>query len=676
MCYLILFSCSFQGRYLLYEQVNFMGVLIKPTEIQDFYFGYMYIKMGLNIRSLRGGVIMFHYIKDGEMDAYLFHQGTYYKSYEFLGAHKIEDSVRFVVWAPNARQVFLTGNFNNWHKANLPLRRIGESGLWNICLRHIKEFDTYKYRIVTQEGEEIYKSDPYAFHAETRPYTGSKYYDLKGFQWTDSEWIEKRGPNYDRPMSIYEVNLMSWRKKTDGDPYSYRELAKDLINYVKEMSYTHIELMPIMEHPYDGSWGYQVTGYFAPTSRFGSPKDFMYFVNQCHMNNIGVILDWVPVHFCKDDFGLRRFDGTACFESENAELAENKLWGTMNFDFSKPEVLSFLISNAIFWHDYYHIDGLRIDAVAYILYLDMINKNLKNKFDGRENLEAIDFIKILNKTVFNYFPSTMMIAEESTAWPLVTQPIHEGGLGFNYKWNMGWMNDILDYIETDSYFRKDKHQALTFSITYAFSENYVLPLSHDEVVHGKKSLLDKSPGSYEDKFANLRLLYMYMYGHPGKKLTFMGSEFGQFIEWNEWQELDWFLLDYDMHKKMQRFVRDLNIIYKSEDCLYSVDTSYEGFSWIEHSNHKESIIIFERRNKQGNRTIVALNFTPIRRPAYPIGVDEEGPYKVIFNSNQEIYGGTIKEEEVYLSKKASHHGRDNSLFVDLPGLGGVYLKKE
>ncbi len=614
------------------------------------------------------------YIEDGHMDAYLFHEGSFYKSYEFLGAHRVDEGVRFVVWAPRAREVFLIGDFNKWNENNLPLKRIESSGLWNIVVEGVEEFQSYKYRIIGEKGEIRIKSDPYAFHAETRPHTASKYYDLKGFHWTDDRWMKTREANYTKSLSIYEVNLMSWKRKENGDPYSYRELADSLIPYAKSMGFTHIELMPIMEHPFDGSWGYQTTGYFAPTSRFGSPKDFMYFVNKCHKMGIGIILDWVPVHFCKDDFALARFDGSYCFESSNRDLAENDQWGTLNFDFSKPEVLSFLISNAIYWHDYYHIDGIRIDAVAYMLYLDFAGKNLKNEYGGRENLHAIDFIKKLNTAIFKEYPTTMMIAEESTTWPLITFPIDKGGLGFNYKWNMGWMNDILEYMETDPYFRKGNQNALTFSITYCFSENFVLALSHDEVVHGKKSLLDKMPGNYEEKFANLRLLYLYMFAHPGKKLIFMGGEFGQFIEWDEWKELDWFLLDYELHEKMQRFLRELNNLYKNEETLYSLDQTYDGFSWIEHENHQESIIAFERIDSKGEKVLAIFNFTPVERKSYPINIDKEGQYKTLINSHHSKYGGSIKRVKSYKTIKKKRHNREHTILVDLPPLGGLYLK--
>jgi len=467
---------------------------------------------------------------------------------------------------------------------------------------------------------------------------------------------------------------MSWRKKEGDIQYSYRELARDLVNYVKKMGFTHIELMPITEHPFDGSWGYQTTGYFAPTSRFGTPKDFMYFIDQCHKKGIGVILDWVPLHFCKDDFGLARFDGTYCFESLDRAKAENEQWGTLNFDFTKPEVVSFLISSALYWLDYYHIDGIRVDAVAYMLYYDFLGKDIKNKYGGRENLEAIEFLKTLNTIIGQEYPEVMVIAEESTTWPKISYPIEEGGLGFHYKWNMGWMNDTLEYMETDPFFRKGNHHALTFSMVYAFSERFILPLSHDEVVHGKKSLLDKMPGSYEEKFANLRLLYLYMFAHPGKKLLFMGGEFGQFIEWDEWKELDWFLLDYEMHQKLHNYFRDLNMLYQKEDTLFSLDTSYDGFKWIEHTNHEESIIAFERINKKGEKLIAAFNFTPVERKKYPLGVDKPGVYRTIINSDSRRFGGKTARVRSYKAIKEPIHGRDYQIRVDLPPLGGLYLK--
>ena len=620
------------------------------------------------------------YVKDTDFDAHLFHEGTYYKSYEFLGAHPLEidgkDYVRFVVWAPRAKEVYLIGDFNEWNEGSTPLKRIEFSGLWNVCVPNVQEYDAYKYRIITEKDEVRIKADPYAFHAEERPKSASKYYDIKDFQWSDDKWIKEK-EDVDvlkMPISIYEVNLSTWKRKEDGAVYSYRDLADELVPYAKKMGYTHIELMPVMEHPYDGSWGYQITGYFAPTSRFGTPKDFMYFVNQCHRRGIGVILDWAPVHFCKDDHGLAKFDGTYLFESSDYIKRENEQWGTLNFDFSKKEVLSFLISNAIYWHDYYHIDGLRIDAVAYMLYLDFTGNNLKNIYGGRENIEALEFIRKLNTAVFENYPNTLMMAEESTAWPKVTGSVSDGGLGFNYKWNMGWMNDILVYMETDPFFRKGNQQVFTFPLTYAFSENYVLPLSHDEVVHGKKSLLDKMPGTYEEKFANLRLLYLYMFAQPGKKLLFMGGEFGQFIEWDEWKPLDWHLLEYDLHSKMHTFVAELNKFYSSEECLFTEDTSFDGFQWIEHENHAESIIAFERISTEGERLVCIFNFTPVERLGYPIGVMEEGKYKTLLNSDHKRFGGETPRIKTYKTIAETNHNREYTINVDLPPLGGLYLK--
>ena len=622
----------------------------------------------------------YFYCKDGEFDAYLFHEGTFYKSHEFLGAHPVVgdkgDAVRFVVWAPNAKDVYLVGDFNNWDGENLPLERIDGSGLFNICVYDIDEFDTYKYRIIAGDDEVRLKADPYAFHSEERPRTGSKYYDIKDYTWNDEKWIENRAETNacDKPLLIYEVNLLSWKKKEDGEPLSYTELAKDLVSYVRKMGFNYIELMPIMEHPFDGSWGYQQTGYFSPTSRFGTPKDFMYFVNECHRNGIGVILDWVPVHFCKDDHGLARFDGTRLFESSNSELAENEGWGTLNFDFSKKEVWSFLISNALYWFEYYHIDGLRIDAVANMLYLNFTGKDLKNEIGGHENLDAVEFLKTLNTVVEEYFPNVLMIAEDSTSWPKVTHPVEEGGLGFNYKWNMGWMNDTLEYIETDPLFRRGNQNALTFGITYSFNEDFILPLSHDEVVHGKKSMLDKMPGEYEDKFNNLRLLYLYMYFYPGKKLLFMGGEFGQFIEWNEWIELDWHLLEYEPHEKLQKFVKDLNKLYKDEKAFYEIDGSYDGFEWIEHSNHEESILAFERIDSDGEKLIGVFNFTPVERNGYRIGVDEPGKYRTLMCSGHRRYGGDLKRVKTYKTEEVESHGKEHSIDLDLPGLSGFIFK--
>jgi len=624
----------------------------------------------------------YFYLNEGDFDAHLFHEGTFYKSYAFLGSHPIErlgiQAVRFVVWAPHAKSLSIVGEFNQWHPTNYSLQQIGNSGLWHICIPHVKQYDAYKYRIITHDDVVLYKADPYAFHAEERPKTASKYYDLEGYDWHDDSWIKERQHSnpFNRPIAVYEVNLLSWQRKENGAPYSYRELTETLIPYVKSLHYTHIELLPIMEHPFDGSWGYQTTGYFAPTSRYGTPKDFMYFIDQCHLNGIGVILDWVPGHYCKDEHGLYYFDGKPTFESENYDRAHNDQWGTANFDYSKPEVCSFLISNAMYWHDYYHIDGIRVDAVAYMLYLNFGGKLLKNAFGGVEHIEAIDFIRKLNAVVLKAYPGTLMIAEESTSWPMVTKPPDVGGLGFNYKWNMGWMNDILEYMKLDPIYRKGFHKALTFSITYAFTENFFLPLSHDEVVHGKQSLLSKMPGDYLDKFANLRLLYAYMYAHPGKKLLFMGGEFGQFIEWNEWQPLDWHLLEYPAHQKMLTFVGALNTVYRQEACLYELDTDLKGYDWVEVDNANESIISFERINSKGERLLIIFNFTPVEKNDYPVGVTHPGAYDVILNTRSDAFDLEGRELDVttYYSAERLMHHRYHALSISLPAYGGLFLK--
>lgn len=623
----------------------------------------------------------YFYIEEGKFDAHLFHQGTFYESYKFLGAHRLEENeeyVRFIVWAPRAKEVFLTGNFNDWSDTSLPLERIPESGLWNICVKDVSEFDAYKYRIITQSNEVLMKADPYAFHAEERPKSASKYYDVEGFEWTDKKWMKERKEqdNLNGPVSIYEVNLLSWKKKDDGSQYSYDDLADELVRYVKKMGYTHIELMPVMEYPFDGSWGYQVTGFFAPTSRFGTPKDFMNFVDKFHRNGIGVILDWVPAHFATDGHALGKFDGSYLFESLDQRKAQNDMWGTYNFDFTKPEVLSFLISNAMYWIEYYHIDGIRIDAVSYILYYDLSGKGIKNIHGGNENLEAIEFFKRLNSVINKKYPEILLIAEESTSYEGLTTPVEKGGLGFTHKWNMGWMNDTLEYMEIDPLFRGKRQDLLTFGLMYVFNENSISPLSHDEVVHGKKSLLDKMPGSYEEKFANLRLLYLYMYAYPGKKLLFMGGEFAQFKEWDEWDQLDWNLLEYETHSKVQKFVTDLNKLYRDEEALYINDTSYDGFNWIEHENHKESVLSFERIGKDGERIVAVFNFTPVERIDYPIGVEEEGSYGMLITSDHRRYGGDTKRIKTYKTKEEPIHGKDFRLEVVLPPLGGIIFKKK
>lgn len=620
------------------------------------------------------------YIEEGQFDAHLFHEGTFYESYKFLGAHRIgqgkKEHVRFIVWAPRAADIFLVGDFNEWNETNLPLERIPESGLWNICVGEIKEFDSYKYRIITEEGEVLMKADPYAFHAEERPKSASKYYDIEGFGWSDDRWMENRKKKdyITGPVSIYEVNLLSW-KKHDGDiQYSYDDFADELVKYVKKMRYTHIELMPVMEHPYDGSWGYQITGYYAPTARFGTPKDFMNLIDKCHENGIGVILDWVPAHFATDGHGLQKFDGSYLFESVDKRKAVNDVWGTFNFDFTKPEVLTFLISNIVYWLEKYHIDGIRIDAVSYILYYDLLGKDVKNIYGGDENLEAMEFFKRLNSVISKKYPDVLRIAEESTSFKGLTTSVEEGGLGFTHKWNMGWMNDTLEYMEIDPLFRKSRQDLLTFGPMYVFNENHISPLSHDEVVHMKKSLLDKMPGEYDQKFANLRLLYLYMYAYPGKKLMFMGGEFGQFKEWDEWNELDWNLLEYDSHKKLQEFVRDLNKTYKDEEALYKLDNSFDGFEWIEHENHQESILAFERIGED-EKLICVFNFTPVERDNYPIGVDESGKYGTVITSDHKRYGGFTPRIKTYKTYEEPIHDRKHRINVNLPPLGGLILKR-
>ena len=499
-----------------------------------------------------------------EYDRYLFHQGNLFQAYRSMGAHLREEDgrfgVRFTVWAPHAIAVAVTGNFNQWDTTSHRMEKVEESGLWSLFVEHLSENELYKYAVETTAGETLMKSDPYAFYSELKPKTASIVKKVDHFDWHDTKWMAKRKKTapYDGPLSIYEVHPGSWRRKEDDSYYSYKDLMHELIPYVKEHGYTHIELMPVMEHPFDRSWGYQITGYFSVTSRFGEPDDLKAFIDKCHQEDIGVILDWVPAHFCKDAHGLGQFDGGPVFEPSDPARAERHNWGTYNFDYSKPEVVSFLISNAVFWFDYYHIDGLRVDAVSQML---LYHHDHESGGVEGENSAAKEFIQKLNRTIFEKFPNVLMMAEESTDYPLVSAPIHEGGLGFNYKWNMGWMNDVLKYMELHMDDRKHHHNLLTFSFFYAFSENYLLPLSHDEVVHGKKSLLNKMPGDYWQKFANLRTLYGYMMAHPGKKLLFMGGEFGQFVEWKDLSELDWLLFDYDMHRKMNAYVKELNHFY-------------------------------------------------------------------------------------------------------------------
>lgn len=616
---------------------------------------------------------------------YLFNQGKNYYSYNSLGAHIIKtankNKTRFSVWAPNAIQVNIVGDFNGWSSNANQMELLGQSGIWELTLDGIPEGSLYKYEVHSMDGSIFLKTDPYGFCSEVRPKNASILYDINGYEWGDKEWMDSKpdSPLYDKPLSIYEMHMGSWKRKQDGSFLTYREYAKQLVDYIYDMGYTHIELLPIAEHPYDGSWGYQVTGYFCPTSRFGRPKDFMYFVDMCHQRGIGVILDWVPAHFPKDSWGLARFDGTPLYEYADSRLGEHKEWGTYVFNFGKPEVLSFLISSAIFWLDIYHIDGLRVDAVSSMLYLDYGRKPgewIPNEHGGNENLKAAAFLQKLNKAVYDDFPSTLMIAEESTSWPMVSKPTYMGGLGFSHKWNMGWMHDILDYMSLDPLFRKGNHNRLTFSMTYAFSENFILPLSHDEVVHGKKSLINKMPGDYRSKFANLRLLYGYMMAHPGKKLLFMGSEFGQFVEWRFYSALDWNLLEYEMHNKLLSFVKDLNHLYRREPPLWENDYSWEGFKWINADDSQRSIISFIRFAKDPpEQIIVVCNFTPVVWNDYIIGVPSLGDYSEILNSDSTKYGGSgIANPSVIIAHPTPWQSFSYSLRIKVPPLGALYLK--
>lgn len=616
-----------------------------------------------------------------QLPVYLFHDGTNYKAYEFFGNHRIDESkVAFRVWAPNAQGVSVVGDFNSWDENANKCVAISP-GIWEAIVDNVKVYDCYKYAIKTCTGTTLLKADPYAVHQETRPGTGSKVYELADYKWKDSKWqLDKSRQNIlEKPVNIYEVHMGSWKMHDDGNFLTYRELAEQLVPYVKDIGYTHIEMLPIMEYPFDGSWGYQVTGYFAATSRYGLPEDLKYFVDACHKEGIGVILDWVPAHFPKDAFGLYEFDGTCCYEYSDMKKGEHKEWGTRVFDYAKKEVKSFLISSANYWIEEFHFDGLRVDAVASMLYLDYCRKDgewTPNKNGGRENLEAVDFFRQLNSTILSNHPGSMMIAEESTAWPMITMPPSEGGLGFNFKWNMGWMNDMLRYTSLDPLFRKGNHNCITFSFFYAFSENFVLPVSHDEVVHGKASLLNKMPGDYDMKFDGLRLFLAYMMAHPGKKLLFMGSEFGQFIEWNYKQGLDWLLLDYDKHRQTLEFSRELNKFYKEHSELWEIDYSWDGFQWISSEDNCNSVIAFRRMNKKGEELIAVFNWTPNSFDSYRIGVPKNGTYKVVFDTSLEKFGGDKhRMSGSYKSKKGNIHGYEQYIDLKLHGLSAIFLKK-
>ncbi len=622
-----------------------------------------------------------------DLPLHLFHHGENFKTYELMGAHPAlvnrKQGFVFRVWAPRAVSVSVVGEFNEWKEDVHVMERMIDGETFELFIPGVKQFDTYKYCITARDGRKLYKADPYAFHAET-PKVGSsnasKLYDLKGYKWSDKAYLDKQKHTdiYRAPMNVYEVNLLSWRVKEDGNYYSYRELADILVKYVVDMGYTHVELMPVTEHPFDGSWGYQVTGYYAVTSRLGTPHDFMYLVDCFHQAGIGVILDWVPAHFPKDAFGLYEFDGEPLYEASQWDRMENKGWGTRKFDYGRNEILSFLISDAIFFFEKFHVDGLRVDAVASMLYLDYDKRDgewVPNIYGENKNLEALAFLRRLNEAVFEYFPNALMIAEESTAWPMVTKPTSMGGIGFNFKWNMGWMNDVLSYFSTDPLYRKYHHNQLTFSMMYAFSENYVLPISHDEVVHGKASLIGKMPGSYEEKFAGLRAFLGYMMAHPGKKLHFMGSEIGQFKEWNYKEGIEFFLKDYVPHEKLSTMVKELNMLYKITPAFYEIEDSWEGFEWLAADDGNRNFLAFQRMDKEGNKIVALFNFSGEDLIGYKLGLGK-GKYQVIFNTDSLRFGGSGNlRRTIFNTTKSYSHGKEYSITFNLPKLTCVYLKK-
>ncbi|MCI8551229.1 MAG: 1,4-alpha-glucan branching protein GlgB [Lachnospiraceae bacterium] len=616
-----------------------------------------------------------------ETDCYLFGEGTHYEIYEKLGAHPMsirgKQGIYFAVWAPHAVSVAVTGDFNNWSSDSHPMKAIGTSGIWELFTKDASPGCLYKYVITTSTGKALYKADPYASWAELRPGTASRISPLSSFQWKDERWMEKRKNNLPTlgPLSIYEVHLGSWKR--DGEEFlSYRTLAKELAAYVKDMGYTHVEILGLLEYPFDGSWGYQVTGYYAPTSRYGSPEDFRYFIDYMHRKGIGVILDWVPAHFPRDAHGLADFDGGPLYEYADPKKGEHPDWGTKIFNYEKHEVSNFLIANALYWVEKFHVDGLRVDAVASMLYLDYGKQDgqwIANKYGGHENLEAIEFFKHLNSIMKQRNPGSMIIAEESTAWPKVTEPPEYDGLGFTFKWNMGWMHDFLEYMKLDPFFRKANHSKMTFGMTYACSENFILVLSHDEVVHLKCSMLNKMPGYPRDKFANLKVGYTFMMGHPGKKLLFMGQEFGQLREWSEERELDWFLLKEPLHKDLQNYFRDLLHLYKKYPALYSKDYDWTGFEWINCDDADRSIFSFVRKGYSGrNNLLFICNFTPMERPDYRVGVPKKGKYTLLLDSEH----GLLEKDgqKVLTSVKKECDGRDYSFAYPLPAYGTAVFK--
>ena len=623
------------------------------------------------------------YKEADELNTYLFHEGTSITAYEYMGAHAVSregvDGYVFRVWAPNARAVSVAGDFNGWDQAAAPMHKI-TGGIWECFIPGCKTFDAYKFAVTGPDGAVHMKADPYAFHAETRPGNASKLYTIDGYQWGDGAWREGRKghPVYSSPLNIYEVHLGSWRRRENGDFIDYRDLALQLAPYVKEMGFNFIELLPVTEYPLDESWGYQVTGYYAPTSRYGRPEDFMFFVDYMHQNGLGVILDWVPSHFCKDEHGLAMFDGTPCYEYADPRKGEHYAWGTKVFDYARPEVKTFLLSSAAFWLKEYHVDGIRVDAVASMLYLDYDRQGgewVPNMYGGHEHLEAIDFLRALNKTAFQVNPDALMVAEESTAWPLVTRPADIGGLGFNLKWNMGWMNDMCHYLKMDPWFRQGNHRDITFSMYYAFSENYILPLSHDEVVHMKGSVYGKMPGTPEQKFAGVRGFYAYTMAHPGKKLSFMGVELGTEREWAFQGQLNWELLENEPNRQIQQYVKDINHFYQANSPLWEIDFDWEGFEWLVTDDNQNNVVVFIRRDKSGNELVCAVNFNPNTYEDYRFGCPPMKEYVEVFNSDRTEYGGTgvLNEAPCKVSWQESH-GRESSVSIRIPPFGAVFLK--
>ena len=619
-------------------------------------------------------------------DAAAFYGGTNSEAYRYLGAHRTrrsgKDGYVFRTWAPNAAHVSVVGDFCGWNGYAHPMKKNAD-GFWECFVPSLKRYDTYKFAVTAQSGETVLKADPYAFHAETRPGTASKLYDLGGYRWGDDEWRASRtkAPLDRSPLNIYEVHLGSWRRHENGDFYDYRTLARELADHVLDLGYNCVELMPVTEYPLDDSWGYQCTGYFAATSRYGTPRDFMYFVDHLHQKGISVILDWVPSHFCKDAHGLIDFDGTPCYEYADPNKREHEGWGTRVFDYGRGEVKSFLLSSAAFWLREFHVDGLRVDAVASMLYLDYGRENGRwtpNINGGHENLEAIDFLRALNEMAFSVDPNALMVAEESTAWPLVTRPAKDGGLGFNLKWNMGWMNDMCHYLKLDPWFRQFHHKDITFSLMYAFSENFVLPISHDEVVHMKGSLRGKMPGDDWQQLAGVRAFTAYLLAHPGKKLTFMGAELGQWHEWNFASQLDWYLLENKENQQTQRFFKDINRFYLSQSPLWDIDFSWEGFEWLVADDNHNNVVVFVRRDRKGRKLIAAVNFSPVGRADYRFGVPPKKTYREVFTTDLPEYGGTgdWRNEGELLTESIPSHGKPCSLCVTIPPLGAVFFAGE